>query len=46
MFVCPVHSKPNTETPRFAAEKMFIQEAAKLGDWENKSLVHLPEDRV
>lgn len=30
--VCPSHSKPNTETWRFAAEKEFIQKAARRGD--------------
>ena len=41
--VCPSHSKPNTETWRFSAEKEFIQKAAKRGDGRTAS--DLPPQR-
>ena len=31
-FIYQLHSKPNPEMPRLAAEKGFIHEAAKQGD--------------
>ena len=31
-FICPMHSKSNTETFRFSAEKSFIHKAAKQGE--------------
>ena len=30
--LCPVHSKPNAETPKSAAKKGFIHKAARKGD--------------
>ena len=32
-----------TETPRFAAKKGFIHNAAKQGWWESQSQIFLPE---
>ena len=40
----PTHSKPDTETQRFALRKVYLQ-GSQTRKQENKSQIHLPEGK-